>query len=296
MSRAANTMTRRSTGGSDSLPRAFWGLWVITVVGWAGRFVMPFLTLFLTVEAGYPPATAGAIMSMFGLGGVVAVVLTGVLVDRFGPRAMLVCSLAGTAVTSVLLALATAGPAIAALVLLLGFVSQAMAPALNSLVAAIVPARNLRRAYSLVFVGLNLGFAAGPIGAGFLAEVSFRLIFVAEASLMIFAVVIALVFVPAIPLSHSPEAPAGRRLSGRLIAVLRDRVFLQFAVWNVAFMVVYLQSTSFSFAAFIGPLLGGLALGTIGSAGLWLCCGAVGLIVAIGRWRSSSPVEGRLGE
>jgi MFS family permease len=395
------------------MPRAFWGLWFICTIGWAGRFVMPFLTLYLTVFAGYSASMSGLVMSMFGLGGVIAAITSGVLIDRFGARTMLIASLAGTGIVAAVIALADAGgPGIAVLVLLLGITSQALPPAFNALVAVIVPVDGLRRAYSLTYVGINLGFAIGPLAGGVLAQVSYSLIFAAEAVLMLVALVVALLLPPLNPhtMTVAPRAdvPVPEEILGRTLAgVLRDRVFLQLAVWNVLFMVVYLQTqitlpivlegegyssaaygmllslngfmlvafqlgadrmtrgisqakllaagmlivgigilshmfgvalwmhavcvvvwtagelinmpvgtnvaarlappsqrgrylgvyaTSFSFATFIGPLVGGIALDALGSDGLWIGCAVLSLVVVIGRLRNAPAVEKRMGK
>src|SRR2546430_8004168 len=52
---------------SDLLPRAFWTLWVGTLVNRAGGFVVPFLAIYLTQRRSLPVAEAGAIVSLFGL-------------------------------------------------------------------------------------------------------------------------------------------------------------------------------------------------------------------------------------
>src|SRR5690554_5849783 len=101
------------------MPGSFWGLWFISAVGWAGRFVVPFLTLYMTVHAGYSATMAGVVMSMFGLGGVVAVIAAGVLIDRLGARTMLIASLTGTGVVSTLLAVLDADRLVVALLVLL---------------------------------------------------------------------------------------------------------------------------------------------------------------------------------
>jgi MFS family permease len=392
------------------MPGSFWGLWFISAVGWAGRFVVPFLTLYMTVHAGYSATMAGVVMSMFGLGGVVAVIAAGVLIDRLGARTMLIASLTGTGVVSTLLAvLDTERIVVALLVLLLGVTSQAMAPAFHALVAVVVPLERLRGAYSLTYIGINFGFALGPIVGGMLAQLSYNLIFAAEAVFMLVAVSVALL----LPKTHLTDSvftdtastAVPKPIGGGLGAVLRDRVFLKMAVWNVLFMVVYLQTqitlpivlerdgfttadyglllslngvmlvvfqlgadritrgmtqgrllvaamlltgigitshifgvalwlhvlcvvvwtagelinmpvstnvaarlapehlrgrylglfaTSFSFASFIGPLVGGFLLDTLGSDGLWICCGLLSLIVMIGRMRNAPAVAARM--
>ncbi|MEL7363554.1 MAG: MFS transporter, partial [Bacteroidota bacterium] len=49
-------------------PRAFWVLWVGTLVNRLGLVVVPFLTLYLTTERGLRPSMAAALLSGYGLG------------------------------------------------------------------------------------------------------------------------------------------------------------------------------------------------------------------------------------
>src|SRR5437763_405158 len=80
--RARRAVAESVTG----LPRAFWWLWTSTLVNRLGSFVATFLALFLTTERGYSASYAGLVGALYGLGGVLASVVAGVLTDRLGRR------------------------------------------------------------------------------------------------------------------------------------------------------------------------------------------------------------------
>src|SRR5690606_25707845 len=161
----------------------------------------------------------------------------GVLIDRLGARTMLIASLAGTGAVATLLAvLDTERIVVALLVLLLGMTSQAMAPAFHALVALVVPLERLRGAYSLTYIGL--GFALAPLLGGRLARRPYRLISPGEAVFTVTPGVVALLLPkagdraePVAPDTDSTEIP--HLIGEGLGAVLRDRVFIKMAVWNV---------------------------------------------------------------
>ena len=74
------------------LPSGFWWLWSSTLVNRLGTFVYPFLTLYLTATRGYSPATAGLVVSSYGIGSMAGSLLGGELSDRVGRRATLIAA------------------------------------------------------------------------------------------------------------------------------------------------------------------------------------------------------------
>ena len=69
------------TGG---LPRAFWWLWLGTLVNRMGGFVLPFFAFYITGPLHRSAALAGAVTALFGVGAAISGVVGGVLTDRIG--------------------------------------------------------------------------------------------------------------------------------------------------------------------------------------------------------------------
>lgn len=245
-----------------SLPRSYWGLWIANFVEWAGWLVVPFFTLYLTREIGYSPATAGLIVSLFGGGGLIANMSVGPLIDRIGPRAVILMSLLSSAAIVASMAVVTNHVLLIVLVLVLGFTSQAGGPAASSFVAVIVPTEHRRTAYSFQYVGTNAGFSFGPAMGGFLVEYSFALVFVIDAVALLIAALILVIMTPRA--RWDPEAGAGggqdvkasdtaakspapaiettdRAARRGLATVLTDGPFLIFVLFNTMFLAVYSQ-------------------------------------------------------
>ncbi|NED90459.1 MFS transporter, partial [Streptomyces sp. SID11233] len=82
----------------SGLPRAFWWLWTSTLINRLGGFVYTFMAIYLTVERGYSASYAGLVAALFGLGGVLASLVGGVLTDRWGRRPTMFTAQAATAV------------------------------------------------------------------------------------------------------------------------------------------------------------------------------------------------------
>ncbi|MFD8810636.1 MDR family MFS transporter [Streptomyces sp. NPDC059627] len=232
MSSAALRRAVRET--VSGLPREFWWLWTSTLVNRLGAFVATFMALYLTVGRGYSASYAGLVVSLHGLGGVVSSLAGGVLADRLGRRPTLLLAQGSTAGAVALLGFVRDPVAIAAVAFLVGVASNASRPAVQAMMADIVRPEDRVRAFSLNYWAINLGFAVSSMGAGFIAEVSYRAGFLIEAGMT--AVCALLVFLR-LPESR-PERAAAEAVGGREVSlgtVVRDRRYM--GVVGLSFLV-----------------------------------------------------------
>ncbi|MGW7540946.1 MDR family MFS transporter [Streptomyces sp. NPDC054770] len=218
----------------SGLPREFWWLWTSTLVNRLGAFVATFMALYLTVGRGYSASYTGLVVSLHGLGGVVSSLAGGVLADRLGRRPTLLLAQGSTAGAVALLGFVRDPVAIAAVAFLVGVASNASRPAVQAMMADIVRPEDRVRAFSLNYWAINLGFAVSSMGAGFIAEVSYRAGFLIEAGMT--AVCALLVFLR-LPESR-PERAAAEAVGGREVSlgtVVRDRRYM--GVVGLSFLV-----------------------------------------------------------
>lgn len=199
------TALRRATRDTVSgLPREFWWLWTSTLVNRLGAFVATFMALYLTLDRDYSASYAGLVAALHGLGGVVSSLGAGVMADRFGRRPTMLAAQVSTAVSVAVLGFMVHPAAIAAVAFFVGMSSNASRPAVQAMIADIVPAKDRVRAFSLNYWAINLGFAVSSAGAGFIAEYSYLAGFVAEAVMTLFCAVVVFMKVP----ESRPEKPA----------------------------------------------------------------------------------------
>ncbi|WLQ49938.1 MFS transporter [Streptomyces poriferorum] len=218
--------TRESVSG---LPREFWWLWTSTLVNRLGAFVATFMALYLTLDRGYSASYAGLVAALHGLGGVVSSLVAGVMTDRFGRRPTMLVAQLSTAVSVAVLGFMVHPVAIAAVAFCVGMASSASRPAVQAMIADIVPAKDRVRAFSLNYWAINLGFAVSSAGAGFVAEYSYFAGFVGEAVMTLGCAVVVFMKVPesrpqkaAAPATDAHAAGDGIRLG----TVLRDGRFM----------------------------------------------------------------------
>ncbi|MFD4553419.1 MDR family MFS transporter [Streptomyces sp. NPDC058469] len=234
MSLAALRRAARET--VSGLPREFWWLWTSTLVNRLGAFVSTFMALYLTLDRGYSATYAGLVASLYGLGGVVSSIGSGVLTDRIGRRPTLLVAQSSTAASVALLGFMHDPVAIAAVACLVGAASNASRPAVQAMMADIVRPEDRVRAFSLNYWAINLGFAISSMAAGFIAEVSYRAGFLLEAGMTAVCAVVVFLRLP----ESRPTAPTtadGKEPTEAvgLRTVLRDRRFM--SVVGLSFLV-----------------------------------------------------------
>ncbi|MEU6652403.1 MFS transporter [Streptomyces sp. NPDC046900] len=175
----------------SGLPREFWWLWTSTLVNRLGAFVATFMALYLTLGRGYSASYAGLVASLYGLGGVISSIGSGVMTDRLGRRPTLLVAQSSTAVSVAVLGFMRDPVAIAAVAFLVGMASNASRPAVQAMMADIVRPEDRVRAFSLNYWAINLGFAISSAAAGFIAEFSYLAGFLIEAGMtMVCAIVV----------------------------------------------------------------------------------------------------------
>ncbi|MZD07759.1 MFS transporter [Streptomyces sp. SID5785] len=237
-------LRRAAKESVSGLPREFWWLWTSTLVNRLGGFVLTFLALYLTAQRGFSAAYAGLVASLIGLGGVIASVLGGVLADRLGRRPTLLAAQLATAATVAVLAFVRDPVPIALTGFVLGLASNASRPAIQAMMADIVPPHDRVRAFSLNYWAINLGFAVSSVYAGFLVAQSYTLGFLVEAGMTLACACVVFVKVKeSRPQQAVPVAGAALPKPVTMGTVLRDGRFMLMVGLSFLVAVVFTQSS-----------------------------------------------------
>jgi MFS family permease len=236
---------RDTVGG---LPPVYWWLWTGTLVNRIGAFVVPFLAIYLTGGLHRSVSYAGLVLALLGLGGTAASLAGGMLADRIGRRPTLLGAQLGTAVSLVGLGLVHGDVAVAGWALLYGFFSNATRPAFSATMTDVVAPEDRVRAFSLNYWAINLGFAIAPVLAGFLAQVSYLLLFLGDALTTLVLAAIVFLRVPETH-PHLPErggsgAAPDRAPAGSFLDAVRDPVFMAFTGLAFLLALVFMQHLS----------------------------------------------------
>jgi MFS family permease len=233
--RALRDGLRAALGG---LPAVFWTLWAGLLVNRLASFVATFLGLYVTREHGLGPAEAGRLVAVYGVGLLLSGPIGGVLADRVGRRTTMLLGLVLGGLGVAALAFVREPRALAAAVLLAALAGEIYRPAAQATIADVVPPADRLRAYGLVYWAVNLGWTLGLSFAGFLAERSWKVLFLADTvTSLLFAGIVFLRVPETRPVT--PRAPGVPE--GSLLEVARDRDLVLFLGLHLAALLVFTQ-------------------------------------------------------
>lgn len=170
-------------------------IFIAKIINAVGCFVFPLLALILTDRIGLSKAEAGKLMSIFGVLFVPASIVGGKLSDLVGRKiVILVCDFFAIG-----------------FYFLCGFIEPSMIqvyfimtaaffmfmsdPAHSSMLADLTTPEDRDRAYSLTYMGWNIGFAIGPVLGGLLYRNHLRWVFIGDALTALVAFMLIAVFV-----------------------------------------------------------------------------------------------------
>lgn len=165
-----------------ALPREVYILCAGTFVSRAGGVVMPFLAIYLSKALGYDDAFVSLTIGMYGAGATLAYLIGGALADRVGRRPVMVVALLAGAVSLLVLSTLTAKASILGGTLIFALSMELYRPAVHAAVSEIVEVEARPRAFALLYVAINLGFAVGATAGGFVAKVAFEWLFYIDAA------------------------------------------------------------------------------------------------------------------
>ncbi len=251
--------------------------------------VLPFLVVYLHQVRGMPTSVAGLVVAFQAVMGFVVAPLGGALIDRIGPRpvmlaAPLIMALGSLAFAVVRTPLEALG---AALLMSLG--GAALWPAGATMMARLVGEEQRARAFGIQFMLLNLGIGVGGLVSGLVVDVarprSFELLYVGDAvTFVAYAVIVAtMVGVGgALPKDSSGDGPTGGYRD-----VLRDGAMVRLSVVSLLLLSSGYGALEVGFPVF--------ATQVVGVSPRLVAFGYVGNTVAIvlGQLYALRLVEGR---
>jgi MFS family permease len=258
------------------LPKPVYALFAATVVNGAGIFVFPFLTLFLTRSLGMDTRQAGNFMFFTSIAYLPGAILGGKLADRYGRKIVAVgAQLLAASVyipCGILVKLgsgvlgtagsysgsyasgfgAAAGLSAAVLIpalILVNVIFDGFAdPARMAMHTDLTTPENRQAAFSLNYIGHNLGFAIGPLIAGFLFNHAPQWLFWGNAIAVAAATTLVVIFVPETKPSHEAiqeslltDSTEKAHEGGLLSAAATRPMLLAFVFLNAWFGLVYAQ-------------------------------------------------------
>lgn len=228
------------------LPRPVYALFAARLINSLGYFVAPLLTLILTQKLGMDKADTGEMVALLLLTQAPCVQLGGWLADRYGRKmALMGGSAAGAALylaCGVAFWRGLPGPVMLGCMILAADCVAVAVPASDALVAESTRPEERQAAYSLLYLGINVGMAVSPLVGGLLFQNHLSLLFALDAATTLASVAVVARLVPEThgkqtyphrakmsdDASLSPDAAEGEGKRDRLAPLLAAFLFLLF--------------------------------------------------------------------
>jgi len=244
------------------LPRDIYVLFVAQIVNSIGNFVYPFLALLLTEKGDFSTAEAGRIIMVAATGFIPGSLLGGKFADVFGRKRMIVVGFLLVSVSFITCGFINNMRLLPWFVIVAEFAMGMIHPTIQALTTDLTTPQNRKAAFSLTYLGHNIGFAVGPLIAGYLFTHNTRLMFFGDAGTSILAVVLLAFLVRESRPDKAElerierEQPAERAESGGIIGVLLRRpALVLFMLATLISSFVYAQYT-FALPLFLRDTLG----------------------------------------
>ena len=161
----------------SGLKKEIYILFIGKLVTAMGSFVWPMLTFFLTTKLGLSDGTATLMMATASVLSFPAALLGGKLADRFSRKWIIIIFDCVTVILYLLAALLPLSMVTALMLFAAGLFQTIEGPAYDALNADYSTTAQREKAYSLSYLGFNLGFIIGASASGLLFEKFVRLAF-----------------------------------------------------------------------------------------------------------------------
>ena len=147
-----------------------------------GAFVYPFLTIYLTKTLSLDEGEAGFIVMLAITAHLPGLIVGGRLADWLGRKKILLLFQSLAAICLIPCAFLNNSLLIPRLLILSAFFLGGAQPASTAMTADLTNPNNRKAAFSLLYLGNNIGFAVGPLIAGFLYNNYLMWIFLGDAA------------------------------------------------------------------------------------------------------------------
>ncbi|WP_320127646.1 MFS transporter [uncultured Sphaerochaeta sp.] len=255
------------------LNRSIYLMALVTFINCLAEFIGPFFSLYLTVRLGYDMKTAGLMVSLLIVCHIPGALLGGKLCDKIGRKTIIVCSQTLMGVSFILCGFFLDAPYAPLFVFLGSFFDGITDPARRALEVDVTKPEQRQAAFSLIYQALNMGFAIGPMLAGFLFYKYPAWLFFGNGIVEVLSVLLIVFFVPESKPSEKElqdsqwEKTAEKAVEGNIFTALKQRpqllwlaliaFFVSFAYKQITFTLPLQTTTLFgeSGSAFYGTIL-----------------------------------------
>jgi predicted MFS family arabinose efflux permease len=236
MSLKVFSLYRKSISGFSP---QIWLLSLVTFINRSGTMVIPFLSVYMTIELGFSIVEAGWVLLCFGLGSLAGSYLGGYLTDKIGYYWVMFWSLFGGGLMFIMLGFVDTIVLMGLIVFLTSTIADALRPAVMTAIAVYSKPENRTRAFSLIRMAINFGWAMGPaIGGWLVSYKGYWTLFWADGLTCMAAALIFVFFMKAKKVEKEQEVSMSTEPSQ---SPYRDKEYLFFLFLTLIGAIVFMQ-------------------------------------------------------
>ncbi|WP_412549579.1 MDR family MFS transporter [Staphylococcus pseudintermedius] len=175
-----------------NMPKEIWWLVIGMAINITGAsFLWPLNTIYMNEELDKSLSTAGLVLMVNSFGMIVGNLLGGTLFDKLGGYRTIMLGTIVSLCATILLNFFHGWPWYAIWLIMLGFGGGMIIPAIYAMAGAVWP-QGGRQTFNAIYLAQNIGVALGAALGGFVAELSFNYIFMANLEMYVIFFFIAL--------------------------------------------------------------------------------------------------------
>ena len=240
---------KKLIGIYSGLKRDVYVIFFARIINCIGNFVYPFLTIFLTQNLGMSKVRAGVFLLVASTMFVPGSAIGGKIADIFGRKKIMLifqglaalclvpCAYLGKSIVIPYFLIAAS---------LFGGIAQ---PASGAMMMDLTDADNRKQAFSLLYLGTNIGSAVGPMIAGILYNHYLKWLFIGDAATTLISLVLIAVYIKeSIPtvedMDESIKSDTGDEKAEEgsvFTAILKRPVVLVFVILSSIYAFIYSQ-------------------------------------------------------
>lgn len=220
-----------------TLPKEVWILSLGTLINNIGNVTSPFLTLIISIHLGYSAEITGLLLALKTIISVIGVSVGGVLTDRIGRKKVIVLFGTVAVIGYMACAFSSSLPTrVIGLLAIVTFFQSCMDPASVALMMDVVETDRQRDAFSLQYIGINIGFAIGPLLAAILYKNALGYLFMIDGLTLGISVMLTAMFV-----KERYHVSKIATKTSMISHVLKNRQLSWFVVSAILIFIVFFQ-------------------------------------------------------